>query len=554
MTQRREPVQEAAGSGHVALGGFSTLRERVLVAIILTITIWVVHFSQSLHFGLYEDDWDFIGQPMAWTWGKLLDWVYMCLQHWPQGRPIGFAVVATLAFLGNRIGGLEAIYLIAFGLHVANTLILYTIVRRHLSTAPSFCAALGFCLFPSNTAIPLLEAQLFNGLTLFFLLFATWLYLRGWRIVAYVVSAGSLLTYESAFLPFFAVPLLHVGPMPKLRRELLKHWAILLAIGGSIFWFRAHMGEEKAATVLGNGWWVTLGRVATAMYAGSVTTLRLFVMRLVTVLRDGDREVLPIVIVLAAGFTVALYFMRVHLSDRLEVWPLSVTNKWFEWHANLSIDYASAAALRLGACGLFMLVISYGLAISNYYYPPVVEAGRLTGTHLSAAVGAGLLCGAISAILLDLGVSHGKKFWAALALACYFSGLAGFHYLVQEDFRKSWTIQRAFWAAVKKQCPDLTDGTVLIYEVESYPTRYIQTNSWGDPYVLSLVYDFPKNWKQPPQLFSAATAWTADVISSGGQFFWRPPIFWPTEELSQGNVILLRGAPGNPKRVSGPSC
>ena len=162
-----------------------------------------------------------------------------------------------------------------------------------------------------------------------------------------------------------------------------------------------------------------------------------------------------------------------------------------------------------------------------------------------------LRCGAISAILLDLGVSHGKKFWAALALACYFSGLAGFHYLVQEDFRKSWTIQRAFWAAVKKQCPDLTDGTVLIYEVESYPTRYIQTNSWGDPYVLSLVYDFPKNWKQPPQLFSAATAWTADVISSGGQFFWRPPIFWPTEELSQGNVILLRGAPGNPKRVSG---
>jgi hypothetical protein len=540
-----------APHGRSAIGTLSRSSERLTVAAILTITIWVAHFSQSLHFGLYEDDWDFIGQPMAWTWGKLLDWIHICLRYWPQGRPIGFSVVATLAFLGNRIAGLEAIYLIAFALHVANTLILYTIVRRHLSTAPSFCAALGFCLFPSNTAVPFLSGQLFAGLTLFFLLFATWLYLRGSRLAAYVVSAGSLLTYESAFLPFFAVPLLHVSPMRKLRRELLKHWAILLAIGASLFWFRAHMGEEKTSTVLGDGLWVTLERIATAMYAGSVTTLRLFVMRLVTVLRDGDREVLLIVIGLAAGFTVALYLMRVHPSDKLKVWPLSVTSKWFELHANLSIDYATAAALRLGACGLFMIVIAYGLAISKDYYPPVVEAGRLTGTHLSAAVGAGLLCGAISAILLDLAVSHRKKVWAALALACYFSGLAGFHYLVQEDFRKSWAIQRVFWASVKKQCPDLTDGTVLIYEIESDPTRYIQTNSWGDPYVLSLVYDFPKNWKQPPQLFSATTAWTADVISSGDQFFWQPPLFWPTEKLSQGNVILLRGAPGDLKRVSG---
>jgi hypothetical protein len=544
------PPNAPAPHGRSALWALGLSNERLIVAAILTITIWLVHFSQSLHFGLYEEDWFFIGQPMLWSWGKLIEHIQNCFRIWPQARPIGFAVVGIAAFLGNRIGGLEGIYLITFALHVANTLLLYTIVRRHLSTAPSFCAALGYCLFPSSTVTPLLQAQLFNGLTVFFLLFATWLYLRGSRIMAYVVSVGSLLTYESAFLPFFAVPLLHVGSLPNLRRALLKHWTILLAIGASLFWFRAQMGEDKSSAVLDNGWWATLERIGTAMYAGSVTTLRLFVMRLVTVWRDGDREVLLIVIVLAAGFTLALYLMRVHLSDELELWSLSVTSKRYRLHANLSIDHATATALRLGTCGLFMLVIAYGLAISKWYYPPVVEVGRLTTTHISAAVGSALLCGAISAILLDLGVSHRKKFWAALALACYFSGLGGFHYLVQEDFRKSWVIQRSFWASVKKQCPDLTDGTVLIYEIESYATPYIASTGWADFYILGEVYDFPKNWKDPPKLISTTKAWMADVTSSDGQFVWQPFANIRTT-LLQGNVILLRGVPGDLKRVSG---
>jgi len=526
--------------------------EAVLVVLILAIAIWVAHFSLSFHLGLYEDDWFFIGRQMGLSWAGIVDRAVADLRGWPQGRPVGYAGVAVLAFLGNQVGGLEGIYLIAFALHLMNTFLIYTIVHRSLSSGPSFCAALGFCLFPSITNTPLLHAQLISGLTRFFLLFATWLYLRGSRVVAYAVSIGSLLTYESAFLPFFAVPLLHVSPMPKLRRELLKHWAILLAIGASLFWVRAQMGEEKTSAVLGNGFLETLKRVAIAMYAGSLTTLRLSVMRLVTVFRDADHEVVLVVIPMVLGLTLVLYFLKVGRSDKLVVCPLSFTNRWFQFQGKLTVDEASAAAFRLAFCGVVMLVMAYGLAISEYYYPPVIEAGRLTGTHLAAAVGFALLCGAISALVLDLGISLGIRFGAVLALACYFSGLTGFHYLVQQDFRKSWAIQRSFWTSVLERCPDLANGTILIYEEEAQPTRYIETNSWGDPLVLSELFDFPTAWKQPPRLFPVAKTWMADVAASDDKLFLRPPAPWPPEILPKNNVILLKAAPGGGlRRVTG---
>jgi hypothetical protein len=158
----------------------------------------------------------------------------------------------------------------------------------------------------------------------------------------------------------------------------------------------------------------------------------------------------------------------------------------------------------------------------------------------------------VSALLFNLGASRRKKFLAVLIVACYFSGLTGFHYLVQEDFVKAWTLERSFWKAVSQQCPDVTDGTVLIYESETYPTTYILVNSWGDPLVLGELYDFPRNWKQAPELFSVPDTWTGDVTLSDGKPFWQPPAPWPSELLPEGNVILLRGLPGKGlERVTG---
>jgi hypothetical protein len=526
--------------------------ERVAVAMVLAIIIWAAHFSQSIRFGLYEDDWAFVGQPIGWSWENFRGWISMCFSAWPQGRPIGFATVATTVYFGSRLGGIEALYFIAAAAHLGNALLVYAIVRRRLSAAPSLCAALAFALFPSNTAVPLLTNSFFGSLTLFFLLFAIWLYLKGWRVAAYAVSLGSLLTYESAYLPFFAAPLLESKPLRQLWRSLLKHWAIMLALAGSLFLFRTHIGEAKAAAVVQDGVAGTVGRIATAIYIGPFTTLKLFFGRILTFLRDGDHEVWPVVIMAAVGLTIVLYFAGMRSSNTMERWPIVMNAGRYQLRAALAIDQTSAAALETGASGAVMVILAYGLAISAYYYPPTVEAGRLTSTHLSAAVGSALVFGALASLLIDLAQQHRKKILAAIILSCYLSGLVGFHYRVQQDFRKAWHMQRIFWKSVLRKCPDLKEGTLIIYETNYDHPPYVMVTSWGDGLVLGDIYRFPANWKAPPLLISASSTWPSDITRVGDELFWHPPAPHQDQILPKRNVILLRGPVGGElKRITG---
>jgi hypothetical protein len=254
---------------------------------------------------------------------------------------------------------------------------------------------------------------------------------------------------------------------------------------------------------------------------------------------------------MAVVLSIVLFFQKMYSSEILEKWPFSCRFGRFRFRTTLTIDESSAEALRVGICGLVMLVLGYGLAISRFYYPPNIEAGRLTGMHLSAAVGAALLFGALSSILIDIGQNHRKRILVVLVLSCYLSGLVGFHYRVQQDFRKAWNIERAFWRSVLRECPDLTDGTIIIYEGAYASPRYVLANSWADPYILGEIYSFPSDWRRPPQLFPASSLWTADVTQVGGALYWHAPNPWPDQILTNDRVIVLRGDPDNLKRITG---
>jgi hypothetical protein len=163
-----------------------------------------------------------------------------------------------------------------------------------------------------------------------------------------------------------------------------------------------------------------------------------------------------------------------------------------------------------------------------------------------------LLFGGLASLLIDLGQSHHKKILVTSVLGIYFAGLVGFHGCVQRDFVRSWRIQQTFWRSVLRLCPDLKEGTVIIYEAAYAQPLYVLANSWADPLVLGEMYRFPSNWKTLPQLFSASPVWPADVVTVGNVRFWRPPVPFPSEILPEGNVILLRGSPeGDLKRVTG---
>lgn len=531
----------------------ATFRERVLVLGALALLIWIAHFWRSSEFGLYEDDWAFVGHPMGWEWSQVAAWVLGAIRTWwVQGRPVGFAATALSVFIGNRIGGLEAVYIFAFLLHVLNAQLVFLLAARKLSTAPAFCAALAFALLPSDTSVPLLTNGLFMGFATLFLLTALLLYLHGMHAIAYLVSLGSLLTFESAFLPFFAAPLL--GRWSRgFPRRLLKHWLLLLVAGGVTFFLRSRMGEAKTSAVLADGIPGTLHRIAVAITLGPSTTLSSSFHRAWFLVSNPDREALIVMAVFVAGLSILLCFLRHRRSGAIHVWPGSIDLFGYRLHVAVKGDPETAAALQTGLCGLAMLIMAYGLAISSDTYPPVTQSGRLSGcTHMAAATGFGLLVGSVASFLLDLAAGRQWKAEMALLLAGYFGVLGSFHYLVQRDFATSWMLQRTFWRSVVRECPDLADGTVLLFEDYSHPLRFVETNSWADPHVLPLLYRFPHVWSDPPRLFPVTPNWRAEIVDRSGKLVLSSPFgAWPDRPLRDGSVILLKGNNLGVRRITG---
>ena len=94
-----------------------------------------------------------------------------------------------------------------------------------MPVAPAAVGAAVFCLFPADTTKILLthDFQLQPSLT--FALLAGLAYAAGRRPLAYVVSAGALLSYENGFLALFALPLFVRRWDRSLPRALLVHAA-----------------------------------------------------------------------------------------------------------------------------------------------------------------------------------------------------------------------------------------------------------------------------------------------------------------------------------------
>ena len=529
-------------------------RERILTIAIILSVLWIAHFSLFMNRGLYEDDYAFISPPLGWTSTQLAQRFVDCFATWPQGRPIGFSLAALFAFVGGRLGGIAWISLISCLLHFANALIFHGIVRQRLSAAPALAGALAFVLFPSDTSTALLTNGLFGSLTVLFLVLALWLYAKQHRVSAYVVSLGSLLTYESAFLPFFAAPLLRSKSLRQTVRELLRHWAILIAMGGSLFYLRLQIGEEKAVQINTDGIFTTFQRILTAIFVGPLTTIRLFVSRLFSVVESWDQDALLVVILMTVVLAPVFLVLKVVRSDELRTWPVSIRIHRLKVQADIVIDKCSAHTLQFAVCGMFMLVLAYGLAITRWYFPPVIDAGRLTFVHLAAAVGSGVLFGSLSSMLLDIGDTLHKKIFAGLVIAIWLSGLAGFHFIVQQDFESSWKSQRTFWKNVVDKSPDISDGTIILYESDSSPSRYVLVNSWADPLILRQIFDFPPTWQQPPRLFQVSKNWTSDVTTVDEKLIWKLPSgpWEPYEVFPTKNVIILREGPkGELQRVVG---
>jgi hypothetical protein len=518
------PTVEPGPGG--ALARLTSRGHEAPVALLLSAAlVWIAQFHHFREFGLYEDDYFFISEAMGKDPSYLLSRFETAFTRLPQGRPFGFFLPDLLSFIGDKVGGLPAIYLLGFLVVTLNTFLCYRLLRVRVPVGAAAMGAAVFCLFPADTTKTLLthDFQLQPSLT--FALLSALAYAAGRRWLAYIVAAGALLSYESGFLSLFALPLLVCHWDRRMQRELARHAAVLAAVVIGAVTLRYALGEGRATTSVGSVGDIVPPLIG-SLVLGPARSLAGMFYGPARAVPTWDIEALMAALLVAVGFAVLL--AATYRDGR---------------------EGARREGVEVAVAGAVMLVLGYGLAFTHF--PPNALVGRGTSVHLGATLGMSTLAAGLAWLILSMTPRLGIAM-----LAGYVALASAYYATIGRDFIHSWQLQREFWQQVAACCSDLRDDTVLIYELSSSeePT-FIFANSWADALVLRETFVFPGTWSNPPRLFSLTSDWGGRVQRDGQGLRWLvPAASWDEhwEALPQGNLILLRRGPdGALARVTG---
>jgi len=505
----------------------------------VVVTVLLAHYARVRGFGLYEDDYwavaPYLAQRPAALWPVLVD----CFKTWPQGRPLNHLLPPALAVAGSQLGGLRGAYVIAAGWLAANGTLVLLVARRVLSPRGALVTAVAYVLFPADsTKILLVHAAHVQG-AMTFLLLGTWLWLRGGaaRVASYPLAGLALLAYESAFLPFLAVPLL----APANRQRTLPRWT-WHAVGcallvGSVLAVRILLGEDRVAAAAAQRG-ETLWRVVTSFAIGPWTSGGVLLRSLVTAWRDADRVGAMTAVLFGVALVVAL--------SAVGRTPLRSSLPALAEPARLAQpDGGAMPWWRVLLFGLLSWSLSYALTLVNY--PPTQTVGRLTSTHVAGAFGVALSIGA-----LDDGLRRRLRFsfLGTVGVAIVFCSWLLYQQGIQRQFVEAWAAQRSYWHAVLSLAREVRAGWTVI--VEGHPVDgppAILVNSWADP--LAYRELLPADWR-PPVAY-AHLGRVGEFVSfreHGGTVEWKPE-FWggPFRPIDPTRLVLLHDDGGVLTRV-----
>jgi hypothetical protein len=517
-------------------------RSTILELLILAVALFAAHYVYFRSLGLYEDDYAYISQALGWHLGDLIQYLKVVMTL-PQGRPLGYLLPHLAAFVGGRIGGLGMVYILGYLVQITNVFLFYFLLSRIGLRGTAWIGALVFGLFPADTTHIFLMHSLGLHTSLTFLLLAAHSYLSGHKAWAHWISLGSLLTYESPYLVFLAIPLL--GPVwdRRLLKELWRHAAVWLGILLAVVGLRAVVGEGRIETLGSSpqGILVMLGHSLESLVIGPAVSLWMFLYGPGWMLLHWFAG---LGFILAGSFAIFAWLLSRRGSesiegeaDRVLVLPLKLPGT--SASRRLVLPLSRTAQLLLAA--LIMLSLAYGFSFTHF--PPTTTYGRLTSVHLAAAFGGALLFAGVASLLLAGARSRLLRSGAIIVLALYLALLVAYRFSIQLDFRQAWQNERTFWSAAMAQVPDMQDGTLIFVVNRDLPvTRFILSNSWADPIMLPQIFQFPANWAAPPRLFVVPPDWTDSVVVSGSQLSWEvPAATWKPhwELLPSSNVILL---------------
>jgi hypothetical protein len=74
-------------------------------------------------------------------------------------------------------------------------------------------------------------------------------------------------------------------------------------------------------------------------------------------------------------------------------------------------------------------------------------------------------------------------------------------------------------------------------------STFIETLSWPTPFILELIYDFPKSWVYVPRVWLVEKDWHKNLKIENNRLIWQTPEwFWPFRLVNaqMSNTILVK--------------
>lgn len=401
----------------------------------LALVAWLADFVLVKGYGYYSDDWTHIVWRLNYTLADFWRELRLGFQDGGAGgRPLGVPIPGAVAGLGYRLGGTLGIYFLTYLGLVLNACLVMAILRRIFSPRAAFLGACAFLLFPADTTRPFLEhgAQLQPSLALGLL--ALWLAPR--TRLACLPAFACLTLYEIPFLLYFwgapGYTALCTGKTPSRKAHLALCAGAILAL---MLWRRS-LGESRVQKVLGSPLEL-IGRSLGAMLIGPCVSASGYPRAWLEALTAPSPGGVLLCLALAAVMALATSNQGSPSPPRKAYWLQ----------------------------GLLLWTGSYSLTLTHF--PPTQLHGQYTSTHLAAAVAAAWVAAACAEL-------RPRLVLLGLALT------GSYQWGIQQDYVRSWALQRQFMSQVLQVAPDLSSQDMLILDGPLPPQpRAIAAFNWA---------------------------------------------------------------------------
>src|SRR5579883_3228376 len=439
--------------------------DRSILALVATVA-WIANYLHFAQFGLYEDDWYYVGFPFVvgfktWMFRSLPDVLFHVKA---QGRPLQMILGYLFAGMGELAQSLRLDYIIAYCLFVGSAFLAYSIMKQRLSRLTAALATLVFVLTPLDTLHQFLNGQFTFGPAFMFAFGAILLYIRQRKVAAYFVAVMSLLSYESIFFLFLGAPLLTGERLVRGRgREWISHLSIGSAMVGCYFFVRLLLAEQRVKSLphgmtllwnVGYNWLVNIG-ASFFTYAHAVARIP-----------DANREAW----VWGLLFFCASFFCL--------LWLLK--NRLFDCIISASTKVASTRT-ELGI-GLAFLVLGYPLSYFFFESPTrFYMTDRGSRVSCAASFGSSILFAALLSAILRSARTRLSRVCGVIAVTVSLTAMFVYSFVIQNDYIRTWADEREQARQIVELTPDLQPDSVIIVKSTSFfdPSAIFASGSRG---------------------------------------------------------------------------